>query len=48
MARQDYNDQIGVREQDTKETVKVDNSGQQQNAAKPTLRRQQQSTSNAI
>ena len=36
MARQDYNDEIGMREQGTKEVVNLDNSGKQQNAAKLT------------
>ena len=36
MARQYYNDEIGMGEQGTKAVVKLDNSGKQQNATKLT------------
>ena len=36
MARQDNYDEIGMREQGIKAVVKLDNSGKQQNATKPT------------
>ena len=47
-AKQDYNDEIRMRQQGAKAVEKWDNNGQQPNAAKPTGQRKQQNSSKAL